>query len=324
MTTTHEPSVTVVMPLYNKEAEVRRAVESVLSQTIQDFELVVVNDGSTDNSPEIVRSIDDPRIKIIDQENEGVSAARNRGIKESRADLIAFIDADDEWKSSFLETILNLKEKFPSCNVFATNYLYREGNGKYRLPIIRGIPHHPWEGIIDDYFGVAVKSDPPLFSSAVAVIKEAILSVGLFPVGVNPGEDLLTWARLAIHCNIAYSTKPEAIYWLRVPMVGIPSHVPENNDVVGQSLEELRQDLSSYQLETFNKYIALWHRMRTAQYLQAGFRSEAIRELCKIARFSKLTPRLYLYFAIALFPAVISSWLFMGLGFLKTIRRRLY
>ncbi len=201
------------MPLYNKGKEVKRSVESVLTQSFSDYELIVVNDGSTDNGPGIVRSINDSRIRIIDQENAGVSAARNRGIHEARADLIAFLDADDEWKPTFLETILDLKKQYPTCKVFATNYLYREVNGKYRLPIIRGIPPHPWDGVIDNYFEVAAKSDPPLCSSAIAVKKEAIESVTMFPVGVDSGEDLLTWARLSINYDIAYSKKVAAIFY---------------------------------------------------------------------------------------------------------------
>jgi len=208
-----KPTISVIIPLYNKEADVERAINSVLSQTIENFEVIVVNDGSTDKSPFIVRAINDSRIRIIDQKNAGVSAARNRGIQEAQADLIAFLDADDEWKPSFLETILDLRERYPECKVFASNYLYREPNGNSRLPIIRGLPPHPWNGIIEDYFKVAAKSDPPLWTSAVAVSKDAIQSVGMFPVGVTSGEDLLTWARLACRYNIAYSTQVGAVFW---------------------------------------------------------------------------------------------------------------
>ncbi|MFC1857805.1 glycosyltransferase family 2 protein [Thermodesulfobacteriota bacterium] len=317
-------SISIVMPLYNKGSVVRRAIESVLKQTVSEFELIVVNDGSTDKSPEVARSIDDPRIKIIDQENAGVSAARNRGITEAKSDLIAFLDADDEWKPSFLEAIFNLINKFPTCKVFATNYIYREVNGASKLPIIRGLPPHPWEGILEDYFEVASKSDPPLWTSAVSVKKKAIQSINMFPVGVTSGEDLLTWARLSIHNDIAYSSKPEAIFWLGTTRVGVPARIPDKDDIVGQSLLKILHDLEPQCQMALKKYIALWHRMRAAQYLQANLRSDAFRELSEIAHFEKMNPRLFLYFAIASLPTLISKKLFVGLNLLKTFRRRLF
>ena len=91
--------ISVVIPLYNKEKQIKRTLQSVLTQTFQDFEIVIVNDGSTDNSTIEVEKIKDSRIRLIHQENAGVSAARNKGIEEAKYELIAFLDADDEWKS---------------------------------------------------------------------------------------------------------------------------------------------------------------------------------------------------------------------------------
>jgi glycosyltransferase involved in cell wall biosynthesis len=318
---TEKPAVTVVMPLYNKEAEVRRAVESVLSQTIQDFELIIVNDGSTDNGPEIVRNINDPRIRLLDQENAGVSAARNRGIEEARSDLIAFLDADDEWKSSFLETILNLKEKFPTCSVFATNYLYREANGKYRLPIIRGIPLHPWEGILEDYFGVAVKSDPPLWTSAVAVKKNALQSVGLFPIGVTSGEDLLTWAKLALKYKIAYSTKNCAIFYVPGSVFDRPGRFKDTTDFVGNELVRLFDDVNPAEAEVFKKYIALWHKNRVVSFLDLGEHQNAMKELRLMARYSGKTKKWHLYNFLSISPKRFTRCLMKGLRTVSSFRR---
>jgi glycosyltransferase involved in cell wall biosynthesis len=314
-------AVTVVMPLYNKEADVKRAIESVLKQSVLDFELIVVNDGSTDNGPGIVRSINNSRIRIIDQENAGVSAARNRGIQEASADLIAFLDADDEWKPVFLETILDLKKQYPTCNVFATNYLYREVNGKYRLPIIRGIPCHPWEGTIDDYFHVAIKSDPPLWTSAVAVTKDAIHSVGLFPVGVTSGEDLLTWARLALRYEIAYSTKPESIFWLRAPITASPTRLCDKIDTVGPALESLLEKVEDAKKNIFKEYIALWYRMRASKYLKIGYRRKALIEIRMMRKFSKRRLLLFIYSAIAMMPDTVFNITIKGLSFIMTFRR---
>lgn len=317
----HEPAVSILMPLFNKEPEVKRAIESVLTQTVSDFELIVVNDGSVDNGPEIVRNINDPRIRLFDQENAGVSAARNRGIKEAKSDLIAFLDADDEWKPTFLETIFSLKNKLPTCKVFATSYIYREVNGTHRLPVIKGIPSPPWEGILKNYFDVAIKSDPPLWTSAVAVNKEAINEVGLFPVGIHSGEDLLTWAKLALRYDIAYSTTPESVFFLRTPSASLPTRIPDKDDRVGKALESFLLDLSSTQKSAFKNYIGLWYRMRASMYLRLGMRKEAFREVQKMRGYADKNVPFYLYTMMAYLPSSISKVLIKCLNLIKALRR---
>jgi glycosyltransferase involved in cell wall biosynthesis len=317
---TEKHEIAVVMPLYNKAVEVTRAIDSVLKQTVSDFKLIVVNDGSTDKGPEIVRNINDSRIRIIDQENAGVSSARNRGISEAQSDLIAFLDADDEWEVSFLETILNLKEKFPTCKVFATNYLYREVNGTFRLPIIRGLPPHPWEGVLDSYFNVAIKSDPPIWTSAVAVTKEAIRSVGMFPVGMTSGEDLLTWAKLAVYSDIAYSTKPKSVFWLRAPRAGMPTRLPDEDDPVGRSLKSLLTKVSSNDKKAFKQYIGLWHRMRASMYLRLGRHKEASREVRNMSHFAYKDIKFYAYLVMVHLPGSISNVLMKCLNLAKAFR----
>lgn len=115
-------AVSVVIPLYNKEQYIERTIISILSQTFQDFEIIIVDDGSTDGSVERAETWADDRIKVLKMEHKGASAARNKGILAATAELITFIDADDEWKPGFLEKIIYLKDKYPECGAYATSY----------------------------------------------------------------------------------------------------------------------------------------------------------------------------------------------------------
>jgi glycosyltransferase involved in cell wall biosynthesis len=273
------PSISIVMPLYNKEKDVVRALHSVLMQTVHDFELLVVNDGSTDKGPEIVRAIEDNRIRVLDQPNSGVSAARNRGIEEAKSDLITFLDADDEWDKDFLETIMNLRNKFSMCEVFATSYWFSNPEGHRRKAVIRNLPEGPWEGTLTGYFAVAAKSDPPLWTSAVGVTKRAITSVGGFPIGIHSGEDLLTWAKLAANYDIAYANRPCAVHWNPQTVSDRPGRVPQNPDIVGVELVHLMKDTPTPRTEGIKAYIGLWHQMRAVIYVQLGDRKNAFDEL---------------------------------------------
>lgn len=199
--------ISVIIPLYNKAPFITSTLQCVLQQTFTHYEIVVVDDGSTDDGVARVESVADDRIRIIRQKNGGVSAARNRGIAEARGEFVAFLDADDEWKPDYLSSQMELVRKYPQCDVFASNYEFRNVEGKVTHTIINKLPFESIDGVLDNYFEVASCSHPPLWTSAVMVRKAAIQSVGGFPVGIKSGEDLLTWARLAVKYQIAYSTK---------------------------------------------------------------------------------------------------------------------
>ena len=128
----------IIIPLYNKANFIAKTLNSVLNQTYTDFEVVIVNDGSTDNSLEIVQIFDDKRIKLFTTKNQGVSATRNFGIKQSQGDYIAFLDADDIWEEKFLETINKLILSFPNEQVYASSLKIRTPKKIY-LPPYRNI-----------------------------------------------------------------------------------------------------------------------------------------------------------------------------------------
>ncbi len=206
------PIVSIVIPLFNKETTILRAVNSVFSQTNKNFELIIVNDGSTDNSAKLVESLSgDDRIRLITQNNAGPGAARNRGIREAKTDLIAFLDADDEWLPGFLDAVLNLRVKFPDCEVFGTSFYISENSAPLYLSPVFSLYKKDWEGIIPNYLDVILKGYP-FNASSVAVSKSALERAGGFPEGIRYGCDVDTWIRLSFHSKIAFINTPYSIY----------------------------------------------------------------------------------------------------------------
>lgn len=292
--------ISVIIPLYNKGKNILYTLRSVLNQTFSDFEVVIVDDGSTDNSVTEVEKVQDDRIRLFHQQNAGVSAARNRGIAEARGELIAFLDADDEWKLEYLATQYHLSQKYPECSVFACNYEFRNAKGCVMPTIIHKLSFAGEDGIFINYFEVASCSHPPLWTSAVVVRKAALQAIGGFPVGVKSGEDLLTWARLAVKGKIAYSRRSLAIFNVEGYNISDkPKRVPAENDVVGKELQLL---LAKYPSKGLKHYNALWHKMRSSVYLRLNMRRLSIKEAIWAIRFSPLNYKLYIYIILNLLP----------------------
>ena len=196
----------VIIPLYNKELHIRYTTESVLSQTYNNFELIVVNDGSTDNSLKIVQAISDPRIEIIDKPNGGESSARNAGIRVAKHKYIALLDADDYWDENFLLTMMKLIGDYPEASVFGCQFYSKNSN---TLQILNEV--HSKRGIIENYFQAQMLA-PVLCSSNIVVKKECFDSIGYFNTKLIRGGDLEMWVRLAKNYKIAFEPKPLSYY----------------------------------------------------------------------------------------------------------------
>jgi hypothetical protein len=274
-----KPVFSIVMPLYNKEREVGRAIRSVQAQTFSDWELIIVDDGSTDDSAKIAQSFHDPRISLVHQVNTGVSAARNRGIQVAVADWVAFLDADDEWLPTFLETVHRLRSGWPMAKVAATRYWLSPPSGRRWRARLRGLPDGWTEGLLANYFALAAASDPPLCSSAVAVERRALLEINGFPVEITSGEDLLTWARLASKCSIAYCLRPLAVFYSPGAISDRPGRRPEIPDHVSNGLADLVKSASVTVQPGMRGLLAQWHVMRATLFLELGEAAQAATEL---------------------------------------------
>lgn len=181
--------ISVIIPVYNKSHYVIRTLLSVLTQTYQDWEAIVIDDGSTDNSVEMVNTIKDPRILFYQQKNHGVSYTRNKGIQMAKGEYIALLDADDEWFPDYLETMMELATKYPDYAVFCTAQKDRPIN---TLP--NGI------SVITDFC-----SYPYIFWTGCMVIKKEVFdAVGGFMTGIQLGEDTDMWLRISCKYHTIY------------------------------------------------------------------------------------------------------------------------
>lgn len=294
------PVISTVIPLYNKAEHIEKTLETVFAQTYGDYEIVIVDDGSTDTSAERVERINDPRIRLIRQRNAGVAAARNRGISEARGEFVALLDADDDWKPEYLAEQMRLARKYPDCDVFATDYEFRDQNGKVSRTIIRKLPFEGEDGTVSNYFEVASSGHPPLWTSAVMARKSAFEGVGGFPAGIRSGEDLLTWARLACRHRIAYSRKPLAVFNVEgYDVREKPKRVPAEDDIVGRELAALKREFNPAHID---RYLSHWHKMRSSVYMRLGMRGKSIREALKGLRHNPANFKLAAFIALNLLP----------------------
>ena len=194
----------VVIPLYNKEHYIEATIRSVLSQTCQDFEVIVVDDGSKDNSLALARKYESDRVRVIPQENQGVSVARNTGIENARGKFIAFLDADDQWQANYLATIQGLTDQYPESDIFVTAYTVDMGNGKVHY----STRLEPETGCLPSYWLTLAKGYDFVWTSATVIRRSALIKAGLFKPGEKIGQDLDMWARVARNNpRVAYSNK---------------------------------------------------------------------------------------------------------------------
>jgi len=196
------PAVSVVIPLYNKARYVERCLRSVAAQTIQDFEAIIVDDGSTDDSASLVKPFLGERFRLVTQENSGPSAARNRGLREARADLVAFLDADDWWEPAFLERLHRFLLDWHQAAIVGCR-LIDPSTGQMALRKRRVLPASVVEGIVPNYFKT-VCDGLILSSSSVMVRKAAIVEAGAFDTRFRVGEDVDCWGRIALRHPVGF------------------------------------------------------------------------------------------------------------------------
>lgn len=239
MDKTETMDISVVIPLYNKESSIRTAVECALRQTCSVREVIIIDDGSTDESAKVVKGLikecfwrGDGRIRLVSQANSGVSAARNTGIREAKGEWIAFLDADDIWKSNHIEQITRLHETFPQAAVLSTNYEIvtsaevqnpntvsekRNGDSIFSFDDLFSsnavASQEGCEGfIVNDFYGRLLFGKHVVWSSTAVVKRSALSEIGGFDTRMTKGEDLDCWERLYEKEVFAQSDAVTALY----------------------------------------------------------------------------------------------------------------
>lgn len=204
----------VVIPLYNKAVYVAKAIGSVLAQTFTDFELVIVDDGSSDDSAEIALKAIEGRnnCRLIRQVNAGASMARNNGVAVSQGDFLCFLDADDWWEPTFLEEMDKLIMEFPGAGIYGTSYtIINETRHKTRVASV-GVDKGFLKGYINYCQVYAKTMYMPLWTGAVCIPRCVFEEMKGFPQGIKLGEDFLLWIRIALKYKVVFLNKPLSNY----------------------------------------------------------------------------------------------------------------
>ncbi|BAY33486.1 family 2 glycosyl transferase [Nostoc carneum NIES-2107] len=269
--------VSVIIPVYGVENYIASTVQSVLQQTYNNFELLIIDDASVDKSIEICQQFTDPRIKIIRQANRGLAGARNTGIRHAQGDYLAFLDGDDIWLPEKLAKHIAHLENAPEVGVSFSRSAFIDESGKplgtYQMPKLKGIttPH--------------LLCTNPVGNGSAAVIRKEVFEGIKFPDNLHgtvedfyfdeqfrQSEDIECWIRISIQTNWQIEGITEALTLYRVNSSGLSANLLKQLD----SWEKVIQKTQTYAPELINQWKSLarayqlQYLARNAVRLQAG------------------------------------------------------
>lgn len=247
----------VVIPLYNKQGTISRAIDSVMAQG-HEVEVIVVDDGSTDEGPRLVERRASPSLRLVRQPNSGVSAARNKGIREASNGLVALLDADDEWLPGYLDVIDGLVDRYPEAGAYATSFQYKYAD-KVSPKKENSDLKHPYVGVPD--FFKCVKEREFFCAGSVVLRKEVMTGIGGFNEDMWYSEDTDAWVRLALVAKFAYDSTVGMNYY---------------QDVADQAMK-LKRPVTKHLIDSVNEYA------RTHSEVDADLLSFANRHMCLVA-----------------------------------------
>ncbi len=205
-----KPFFSVIIPLYNKENYLKNTLNCVFNQTFVDFEVIVVNDGSTDNSIKVVEEYKDERLIVIHQKNQGVSVARNTGMAHANANYLCFLDADDTWKTNHLQVFYDTIAKFPEAKMYCGRYVTQISKNTFINNNFIDIEEN-YEGYVTDFFKSSLINRVAL-TSAVCIHKDIFTEIGGFDPALKSDQDLDYWIKIALKHKIAITASTTLTY----------------------------------------------------------------------------------------------------------------
>jgi len=306
------PKISIVIPVYNKEKYIIECMESVLSQTYKDYEIVVINDGSTDNTENLLQFYKSV-IRYFYQENKGVAEARNLGILNARGEYISFLDSDDVWLPSKLEKELGLIERDKEIGlVYSNGYIINEKGKKCNINFFQiNTPYRKM--VLNKLF----KNDF-IPTSSVLVRKECFQKVGLFNSSLSSAEDYDMWMRISYLYKIDYVDFPLIKY--RDNPEGISKNLDNALKGVLKALEKNRKNYFSLKGTSSLVKGYIFKKRYSDVFYNIG--------RCYLKLDAKKRSRELLLKSIYFYPLAIKPYIFYFLSFLKTewylFLRRLY
>lgn len=303
----------IIIPVYNGEKFIEDAVNSVFEQTYNDWEMVIVNDGSKDNTAEVLKKYEsDSRIRIIHKENGGVSSARNLAISESKGSHIVFLDADDVWHNNHLEIMNKLINQYPDAGLYGTYTRTELVNGDI-LEECNFFKDKPENVYLEDFFEAYYNDKTAKMFTVITTCfsREALNIAGLFPVGCAIGEDLELSLRVAAYFPVVLSKKPTATY-KKANSTATKDISFDPDWKFFDTVNELYLDTRINKTKKDNlRKIMQWFTMRKVRHLViSGRKKEAFRAFGEIGNDPKLFKDKLLTLIILLMPVFMVRRLF--------------
>lgn len=269
------PQFSVVIPLYNKGESIQRTLATVIDQHYAAAEIIVVDDGSTDDSVDKVNALNNTNIRLVRQQNQGVSAARNNGVKLARYPYIAFLDGDDLWSPFYLEKMKSLILRFPNSKFFAANYQKMVSEDTFVNPkmAIQHIP--PNGGLLQNYFHIVSHGDLPFMTSSSIILRGLFDEIGGFPLNESMGEDQALFAESALKTDIAYSPLILLSYRTDSENRACNTHLPEAPLPFAQRLLSQAETLPTELHKDIHRYCAAHICHLAKQHLRNGYAAKA-------------------------------------------------
>jgi len=295
------PKVSVIMSVYNGENFLEEAVRSILNQTFSDYEFIIINDGSTDRTPQILASFDDPRLVIVNQDNRGLTISLNRGIRLAKGTYIARVDADDISEPTRLEREVEVLDRDPDVVLVACWYKVIDEKGNF-------LAHRrlPTDG---RQLARLLMHDNPICHGSVLMRKDAIEAVGLYDENLRYAQDYDLWLRM-LRKGYSFSIVPEFLYRYRISPESVAKLYLQRRyaALIKRGQKERCKTTASH---SFKNLGALSHRRKRSLYhyaigtlkLEDGQTKAARRELLK---------------SIKIDPSNIRSWCRITMSFLPT------